>query len=259
VAAGELALSSSAGTTIQQALYSAPASNFNSITSGSNGAYTAAAGYNLVTGLGTPVANLLIPSLIAYQGMSPANAIASPNGVVNPNTIAGTNALAGRVFNVFSALALEAPPPRHIADHDRVAMPSSSSSDPGATSGARQDGTHGLTPFATANSGLAAVALGPSAPSLSLSVALVSAFAFNSGYVIDAGSGMSQNAASPAVSANSWFSPALRNNGDEVLIGGDGDDVLIGGDGRDILCGGFGKDKLQAGAGDDTFLSSHAH
>jgi hypothetical protein len=37
------------------------------ITSGSNG-YTAAAGYNLVTGLGTPVANLLIPDLIAYQG-----------------------------------------------------------------------------------------------------------------------------------------------------------------------------------------------
>jgi hypothetical protein len=44
-----------------------PQSDFDSITSGDNG-YTASAGYNLVTGLGTPVANLLVPDLIAYQG-----------------------------------------------------------------------------------------------------------------------------------------------------------------------------------------------
>ena len=37
------------------------------ISSGSNG-YTAEAGYNLVTGLGTPVANLLVSDLIDYQG-----------------------------------------------------------------------------------------------------------------------------------------------------------------------------------------------
>ena len=44
-----------------------PQSDYNSITSGNNG-YTASAGYNLVTGLGTPVANLLVSDLIAYQG-----------------------------------------------------------------------------------------------------------------------------------------------------------------------------------------------
>ncbi|MGO9469635.1 MAG: S8 family serine peptidase, partial [Isosphaeraceae bacterium] len=66
-AAGEPALNSASPTETQQALYMLPQSDYNAITSGSNG-YSAAAGYNLVTGLGTPVANLLVPDLIAYQG-----------------------------------------------------------------------------------------------------------------------------------------------------------------------------------------------
>ena len=66
-AAGESTLNSSSPTETQQALYSLPQSDYNVITSGSNG-YTADAGYNLVTGLGTPVANLLVPDLVAYQG-----------------------------------------------------------------------------------------------------------------------------------------------------------------------------------------------
>ena len=66
-AAGEATLDSSSPTETQQALYSLPQSDYNVITSGSNG-YTANAGYNLVTGLGTPVANLLVGDLVAYQG-----------------------------------------------------------------------------------------------------------------------------------------------------------------------------------------------
>ncbi len=68
-AAGESTLNSSTPTDAQQALYMLPRSDYNAITSGTNG-YTASAGYNLVTGLGTPVANLLVPDLIAYQGAS---------------------------------------------------------------------------------------------------------------------------------------------------------------------------------------------
>ncbi len=45
------------------ALYKLTSSDFHDITSGSNGAYTAAAGYDLVTGLGSPVANTLAPDL----------------------------------------------------------------------------------------------------------------------------------------------------------------------------------------------------
>ena len=66
-AAGESTLNSASPTETQQALYMLPQSDYNVITSGNNG-YTADAGYNLVTGLGTPVANLLVPDLVAYQG-----------------------------------------------------------------------------------------------------------------------------------------------------------------------------------------------
>jgi subtilase family serine protease len=48
------------------ALYSLPSSDFHDITGGSNGLYTAAAGYDEVTGLGSPVANRLVPALATY-------------------------------------------------------------------------------------------------------------------------------------------------------------------------------------------------
>jgi subtilase family serine protease len=41
--------------------YSNPQVNFNDITSGSNGTYSASTGYDYVTGLGTPIANKLVP------------------------------------------------------------------------------------------------------------------------------------------------------------------------------------------------------
>ncbi len=42
------------------------AANFRDITVGNNGAYSASADYDLVTGLGSPLANQLVPSLISY-------------------------------------------------------------------------------------------------------------------------------------------------------------------------------------------------
>ncbi len=44
-------------------LYSLPAADFHDVTSGSNGGYSAGTGYDLVTGRGSPVANLLVPAL----------------------------------------------------------------------------------------------------------------------------------------------------------------------------------------------------
>jgi len=49
------------------ALYQMPSGNFHAIITGSNGAYSASGGYNLVTGLGTPIANLVVDSLVAYD------------------------------------------------------------------------------------------------------------------------------------------------------------------------------------------------
>ena len=64
VAGGQPTLNSSSPTETQQSLYSLSQNDYHVITSGNNG-YSAAAGYNLVTGLGTPVANLLVPDLVA--------------------------------------------------------------------------------------------------------------------------------------------------------------------------------------------------
>ena len=53
-------------TTVPQTLpkiYRLPSADFHDITSGSNG-YNAGPGYDLVTGMGSPVANLMVPDLI---------------------------------------------------------------------------------------------------------------------------------------------------------------------------------------------------
>ena len=106
-AAGEAALDSSSPTEAQQALYSLPQSNYNVISSGSNG-YTANAGYNLVTGLGTPVANLLVENLVAYQG--PGTTYDGPTvGVLQNTTLVNTGSSDGGstdVFNVFDAITV---------------------------------------------------------------------------------------------------------------------------------------------------------
>jgi subtilase family serine protease len=64
-----------------QALYSLPAGDFRKIASGYNG-IVARAGYNEVTGLGSPVANLLVPGLASY-GLTTRPALADqPAGKV---------------------------------------------------------------------------------------------------------------------------------------------------------------------------------
>ncbi len=71
--AGKASFGTASPNEAQQDLYSVPVSDFHQITSGSNGTFNAGAGYNLATGLGSPVANLLLPDLIN----------ATPNGGVN--------------------------------------------------------------------------------------------------------------------------------------------------------------------------------
>jgi Bacterial Ig-like domain (group 3) len=69
------------------ALYSLPGADFNDIVSGNNG-YAAGQGYDLVTGRGTPIANLLVPALASYG-------LPSTISVVNPPP---TSVVAGQPF-----------------------------------------------------------------------------------------------------------------------------------------------------------------
>jgi subtilase family serine protease len=50
------------------ALYALPGSAFHDITSGTNGGYSAGLGYDLVTGRGSPVANLVVAGLVGSAG-----------------------------------------------------------------------------------------------------------------------------------------------------------------------------------------------
>ena len=52
-------------------LYNLPSSDFHDVTTGSNGTYSATTGYDLTTGLGTPIANLLVPALAGYSSNQP--------------------------------------------------------------------------------------------------------------------------------------------------------------------------------------------
>ena len=59
-------------------LYGLPSADFHNITSGSNGTYSAGAGYNLATGIGTPVANLLVPGLVGASSSPSAPSVSAP-------------------------------------------------------------------------------------------------------------------------------------------------------------------------------------
>ncbi len=62
----------------QAALYAIPSSSFHHVTSGFNG-YSATSGYDLVTGLGTPIANRVVAGLLATEGVYNATGFASPS------------------------------------------------------------------------------------------------------------------------------------------------------------------------------------
>src|SRR5262249_13368411 len=69
------------------AIYNMPATNFHDITSGNNG-YAAGPGYDLVTGRGSPKANLVINHLVNNVASAAASAPAAPGGA----TIRGRHA-----------------------------------------------------------------------------------------------------------------------------------------------------------------------
>jgi len=74
-------------------LYSAPPSAFNDIVSGYNGRYFAGPGYDLTTGLGSPIVQNLVPFLIGFGAPRPTASAATyqvnAHGTLNVSTAAG--------------------------------------------------------------------------------------------------------------------------------------------------------------------------
>jgi subtilase family serine protease len=73
------------GTQAQTQLYALPSTDFHDITSGSNG-YSATPGYDLVTGLGSPKANLVISGLLSANGVSTITATTQANATTTTTT-----------------------------------------------------------------------------------------------------------------------------------------------------------------------------
>ena len=84
-----------------------PQSDYNVIFGGNNG-YTANAGYNLVTGLGTPVANLLVSDLVAYNGPGTTYSGATVGPLLDASLVDPASTSSGPidVFSVFDSITL---------------------------------------------------------------------------------------------------------------------------------------------------------
>ncbi len=111
---GEPSFNSASPTETQQALYSLPQSDYNVIASGSNG-YSANPGYNLVTGLGTPAASLLVSDLVAYHGPGTTYSGLPVGPLQNSNLTAGGSVVAGPM-NVFDSLTITSIGPGSLRD-----------------------------------------------------------------------------------------------------------------------------------------------
>jgi hypothetical protein len=82
-------------------LYALPAADFHDITTGSNG-YAAGPGYDLVTGRGSPIVNLLAPALAA------ATPAPSPNPVIGSFTISPSTVTTGTSVTLAAASVTDA-------------------------------------------------------------------------------------------------------------------------------------------------------
>ncbi len=125
--AGDQNLNQSSPTETQQDLYSLSQADYNVISNGTNGGYNAAAGYNLVTGLGTPVANQLVPDLV--NGNFPATGQVAPISATlnaNPDFSASNADGTTNVINVFCALTMSSrqqPDSQQAADRTVATAP----------------------------------------------------------------------------------------------------------------------------------------
>ncbi len=71
------------------AIYRLPQSDFHDVTSGSNGTYSAGPGYDLVTGRGSPIANLIVAGLVGQSTSANSPWIAAPASA-SSSTLTGT-------------------------------------------------------------------------------------------------------------------------------------------------------------------------
>jgi hypothetical protein len=90
-------------------LYALPATDFHDITTGDNG-FAATAGYDLATGRGSPIANLLVPALAGFNGTAVWTGLVSNNwySAQNWNTFSVPNSTTDVIINFGTPIAASA-------------------------------------------------------------------------------------------------------------------------------------------------------
>ena len=145
---------------LQTELYSLPSNAFHEITTGFNG-YSATPGYDLVTGLGTPVANVLVPDLLSASGISASASVfsaastasssasshansnqhfvasSSSNSVSGSSSSSSSGLSSGTITaSASSALSLAALPTQNFGSQTTVSIPSQAQEFPAVTASA---------------------------------------------------------------------------------------------------------------------------
>jgi hypothetical protein len=249
VTAGKLTLGSASPTEALTALYGLSRADYHDVTSGNNG-YSAGAGYDFVTGLGTPVAGLLVPDLVAYAGGSPSATPVAPiaaAGLVFTGSGTTNAQVTAAVLSAFGVRVVAAPESGTVRGAVAVTEPIRAVSIapvaafvPGSVRGVADVGTARLA---------VSVNLAGTAPADVLPVV--------HGILGDVPTGSNGPAAWEARLLDPWTvtGPApgrvgigLRpempaDDGRDVLVGGAGDDVLVGGEGDNLLVGGYTADE----------------
>jgi hypothetical protein len=247
--AGRATLGSAGPTEAQAALYGLGQDAFHDVTTGSNG-YLAGIGYDLATGLGTPVADVLIPGLAAYDGgpasSTPVAPIAASGLELSADAghgVGGMDALARAALRVFAARVVTHTPASVLgasADAEPARAVPHSSSAGAVPVAANGDGAghHTPTEAIARPASWASVSLTFSAPEPANSVP-------TGGWRSESPAGWAALLDTSSVPGHGPAAAgALRpemsaSGGSDVLVGGAGDDLLVGGAGRDLLIGGY--------------------
>lgn len=123
---------------LQSFLYQLPSTDFHKITVGYNGYYSTQSGYDLVTGLGSPVANLLIPDVV--------NDAAPPPPVITPASTTATVNEGGATLKFATTPTItDSEQPRSVGDELKLSVNTGTLTVAGATIVAGANGTNSVT------------------------------------------------------------------------------------------------------------------
>ena len=250
VAAGKPTLGSAGPTDALTALYGLPQADFHDVTSGNNG-YSAGPGYDFVTGLGTPVAGLLVPDLVSYAGGPASNTPVAPiaaSGLVYSGSGTRGGQTQAALLPMFAVPVAASPvsgtvlttidgtsPTRIGPSATAVVTAPTATFGEGAGHAAPGDDGVRIAAHPTQSVNIVETRLANITPDAGESPSGANGVPVWPTFLLDPSSPIV-----PAPQSGVGLRPEMpADRAGDVLLGGSRDDLLIGGEGRDLLVGGW--------------------